>query len=119
MYGMKKKMMQEGGSLQSVEGYNEITDPEKAIERANRISKMEGASDKKMKAQQNSGLKDVPADKKDSLGKLPEKVRNGMGYKKAGGSVKKKMAMGGKVGRGCGASMRGGGSVMKYGKMGV
>lgn len=29
---------------------------------------------------------------------------------------KKKMAHGGKVGRGCGAAMKGGGSVMKYGK---
>lgn len=31
----------------------------------------------------------------------------------------KKMAMGGKVGRGCGSAMRGGGSVMKYGKKGM
>jgi len=31
---------------------------------------------------------------------------------------KKNMAHGGKVGRGCGAAMKGGGSVMKYGKSG-
>lgn len=121
-----KKMMQEGGLLQPVEGYNEITDPEKAIKRANRISKMEGDADKQMRSQKNSGLKDVPADKKGSLGKLPESVRNDMGYKKAGGSVKKKMAMGGKVAykakggkvapRGCGVAMRGYGKAMKKGK---
>jgi hypothetical protein len=35
-------------------------------------------------------MKDVPADKTDSLGKLPTKVRNKMGYKKGGGYMKKK-----------------------------
>jgi len=40
------------------------------------------------------------------------------GLKKGGKVSSKKMAMGGKVGRGCGASMRGGGSVMKHSKKG-
>jgi hypothetical protein len=38
----------------------------------------------------------VPADKKDSLGKLPTEVRNKMGYMKKGGEVKQ-MKKGGKV----------------------
>ena len=33
-------------------------------------------------------MKDVPMDKKKNLGKLPEEVRNKMGFKKAGGKVK-------------------------------
>ena len=57
--------------------------------------------------------------KKKSLGKLPAAVRNKMGFKKAGGKVKKKMAMGGmamkykhggKVGKKCprdGIAMKG------------
>ena len=40
--------------------------------------------------------KPVPADKKDSLGKLPTEVRNKMGYMKKGGEVKQ-MKKGGKV----------------------
>jgi len=36
-------------------------------------------------------LKPVPADKKKSLGKLPTKVRNKMGFMKKGGRVKKNM----------------------------
>ena len=35
-------------------------------------------------------MKAVPANKKKSLGKLPEEVRNKMGFMKKGGSVKKK-----------------------------
>ncbi len=34
-------------------------------------------------------LKPIPADKKKSLGKLPTKVRNNMGFMKKGGMVKK------------------------------
>ena len=41
-------------------------------------------------------MKDVPMNKKKSLGKLPETVRNNMGFKKAGGKVTK-MKDGGKV----------------------
>ena len=33
-------------------------------------------------------MKEVPKDKKSSLGKLPEDVRNNMGFMKKGGSVK-------------------------------
>jgi hypothetical protein len=34
-------------------------------------------------------LKKIPVEKKDSLGKLPTKVRNKMGFMKKGGMVKK------------------------------
>jgi len=34
-------------------------------------------------------MKEVPEDKKSSLGKLPENVRNNMGFMKKGGKVKK------------------------------
>lgn len=47
-----------------------------------------------------TAMKDVPAGKEKSLGKLPTEVRNKMGFKKAGGKVKK---------------MMGGGMAMKYG----
>jgi len=43
-------------------------------------------------------MKAVPADKMNSLGKLPSDVRNKMGYKKAGGYMKK-MKKGGKTGK--------------------
>jgi hypothetical protein len=36
-------------------------------------------------------LKQIPADKKKSLGKLPTKVRNKMGFMENGGRVKKNM----------------------------
>ena len=41
-------------------------------------------------------MQEVPEDKKGSLGKLPEEVRNKMGFKAAGGKIKK-MKNGGKV----------------------
>ena len=43
-------------------------------------------------------LKEVPPDKKKSLGKLPPNVRNNMGYKMGGGYMKK-MKKGGKTGK--------------------
>ena len=44
---------------------------------------------KKKMAMGGKAMKDVPMDKKKSLGKLPTEVRNKMGFKKAGGKVKK------------------------------
>ena len=46
----------------------------------------------KVKKMMDGGMamKDVPMDKKKSLGKLPTEVRNKMGFKKAGGKVKMK-----------------------------
>ena len=44
---------------------------------------------KKKMAMGGKAMKDVPMDKKKNLGKLPEEVRNKMGFKKAGGKVKK------------------------------
>ena len=101
---MKKKggprvNRKEGGKVMSSK--NDITDPEKAIARGNRIAKREAGE-----------LKIIPQEKKKSLGKLPTKVRNKMGYKKSGGYMKR--AKGGKIGRGCGVALRGGGMVMKY-----
>jgi len=51
-------------------------------------------------------LKPVPEEKKTSLGKLPTKVRNRIGFQAGGGKVSK-MGMGGKC-RGMGAATRGG-----------
>ena len=89
MYGKKKKMYQSGGKVDK----KEVTDPMKALERATRVHKMEGEAAKK--------LMEVSKEKKKSMGKLPEKVRNKAGSKKKGGSMKK-MAYGGKVGSECG-----------------
>jgi hypothetical protein len=50
------------------------------------------------KSKPNKDLKPVPKDKKKSLGKLPEKVRNRIGFAKTGGHIKK-MKNGGKVKR--------------------
>ena len=48
-------------------------------------------------------MKEVPADKKKSLGKLPTPVRNKMGYMKKGGKVKASSASS----RGDGIAQRG------------
>ena len=48
----------------------------------------------KKKMAKGGMMKEVPAEKKDSLGKLPEGVRNDMGYMKKGGKVKKKAPKG-------------------------
>ena len=45
-------------------------------------------------------MKEVPADKKKSLGKLPTEVRNKMGFMKKGGSVKGKCKVDGIAVRG-------------------
>lgn len=73
---------------------------------------------KKSKFEDNSQLKDVPADNK-GLGKLPTEVRNKMGYKKMGGEkFLSKMQMGGNMDMSDNfvEKMRGGGGVkkMKY-----
>lgn len=58
---------------------------------------MKAAGKKPKKMEMGGSMKDVPADKEKSLGKLPTAVRNKMGYKKTGGSLKK-MKMGGSCG---------------------
>ena len=90
-----------------------VLDPYAALERGNRMSKMEAGAAKAM--EKKKGLKSVPADNK-GLKKLPPKVRNKMGYKKAGGSMKKKgYKSGGSISkpRGVGCAMRGYGKAMK------
>ena len=83
MYGKKK--MQDGGKI------SKEMDMKEVIASANRTSKMEADANKK--------LMKVPSDKEKSLGKLPPKVRNKMGYKMGGGYMKK-MKKGGKVSSG-------------------
>ncbi len=82
-----------------------------ALNRGNKISKMEYEQDKELrdnplKKKSGGALKSVPARNK-GLAKLPTKVRNNMGYMKSGGKVKK-MGDGGMC-RGMGAATRGGG----------
>jgi len=81
MYGKKK--MQKGGKISKgmMEDYTSMPkmDMKEVIDSANRTSKMEAEAGQK--------LMEVPSDKKKSLGKLPSKVRNKMGYKKKGGKV--------------------------------
>ncbi len=92
MYGKKK--MQKGGKISKGmrEDYTSMPkmDMKEVINSANRTSKMEAEAGKK--------LMEVPSDKKKSLGKLPSKVRNKMGYKMGGGYMKK-MKKGGKTGK--------------------
>lgn len=92
MYGKKK--MQKGGKISKGMGEDYTSMPKinmkEVINSANRTSKMEAEAGKK--------LMEVPSDKKKSLGKLPSKVRNKMGYKMGGGYMKK-MKKGGKTGK--------------------
>jgi hypothetical protein len=81
MYGKNK--MQKGGKISEgmMKNYTSMSkeDMGNVIDSANRTSKMEAEAGKK--------LMEVPSDNKKSLGKLPSKVRNKMGYKKKGGKV--------------------------------
>lgn len=92
MYGKKK--MQKGGKISKGMDYKMgggyMKNMKEVINSANRTSKMEAEAGKK--------LMEVPSDKKKSLGKLPSKVRNKMGYKMGGGYMKK-MKKGGKTGK--------------------
>ena len=104
-----------------------------AVARGNRMSKMEAAAKKAMMASKNKttpasardgffgkkmierkaggSLKEVPSDNS-GLKKLPANVRNKMGYKKAGGSMKKKSYKAG-TGKGTVAKPRGVGCAMR------
>jgi len=81
MYGKKK--MQKGGKISKGMTEDSTSMPKRdmkdVFDSINRTSKMEAEAGKK--------LMEVPSDKKNSLGKLPPKVRNKMGYKKKGGKV--------------------------------
>ena len=57
-------------------------------------------------------LKEVPADKKKSLGKLPTKVRNKMGFMKKGGTVKTHTMPDGTKMKGAKHGMKAGGYVL-------
>jgi hypothetical protein len=67
------------------------------LKKESKREKKAGGSVKKM-AMGGKAMKDVPMDKKKSLGALPEEVRNKMGFKKAGGKVKM-MKKGGSTGK--------------------
>jgi len=89
-----------------------LLDPYAAIERGNRMSKMEADAAKAMEKKKE--LKSVPSGNK-GLKRLPPEARNKMGYKKAGGSMKKKgYKSGGSISkpRGVGCAMRGYGKAM-------
>ena len=96
-YGKKKKM--KDGGMTRKEAF-----PSAPRRRVEDFKKAREAMIKKMKEGMKTGkagkpkkkmamggmtMKDVPVDKKKGLGKLPEEVRNKMGFKKAGGKVKK------------------------------
>ena len=90
-----------------------LTDPEGAIKRGNRIAEMEDAAAKAMEKKKE--LKSVPSGNK-GLKNLPPEARNKMGYKKAGGSMKKKgYKSGGSISkpRGVGCAWGGYGKAMK------
>lgn len=85
-----------------------------AVARGNRMSKMEAGAKKAMGRKAGGPLKEVPSDNV-GLKKLPSKVRNKMGYKKAGGYMKKKgYKSGGSVSkpRGVGVALRGYGKAL-------
>jgi len=85
-----------------------------AVARGNRMAKMEAGARKAMNRKAGGSLKEVPSDNT-GLKNLPSNVRNKMGYKKAGGSLKKKgYKSGGSVSkpRGVGCAMRGYGKAM-------
>ena len=91
-YGsMVRKPMQAGGMAMSA---NPMMDRKNKMGMAGGMGMMYGGMAKKKPQKlamgtQKKGLKDVPATN-EGLGKLPENVRNRMGYKAYGGKMKKK-----------------------------
>jgi len=106
-YGKKKKM-KDGGMARKVHDATmramKDIDPADYSKSVKNFKKDYDSVSKKIKESMKTGksgmkaggmaMKDVPMDKKKSLGALPEEVRNKMGFNKAGGKVKK-MAQGG------------------------
>lgn len=91
---MKDSMMKKGGAVKA----------KKQVATAIAMK----AAGKKPKMATGGALKDVPAGKEKSLGQLPTKVREKMGFKKHGGSTDPKMKMGGAIGKAkMGGSMKG------------
>jgi len=110
-YGKKKKM-KDGGMAKKVHDttmrYMKDMDPANYSKSVKNFKKDYDSVSKKIKESMKTGksgmkaggmaMKDVPMDKKKNLGKLPEEVRNKMGFKKAGGKVKM-MKEGGSTGK--------------------
>ena len=115
MKKMKNKGYKVGGKLPMVKGPDGKMVPEFAADGKGKMAK--GGTIRKMKKGMKvkgyaaGGLKDVPEDNK-GLGKLPQKVRNNMGFKAKGGTIKK-MAKGGTI-----RKMKGGKMVTKGGTKG-
>ena len=90
-YGsMVRKPMQAGGMAMSA---NPMMDRKDKMGMTGNMGNMGMPKKKPQKlamGTKKGGLKDVPATNK-GLGKLPENVRNRMGYKAYGGMMKKKM----------------------------
>ena len=101
-YAMGKAKGAAGGAAATAAGYEGA----KLVR-----EKMASDDEARRQATKDDTLYDVKltSDEMDALNEYTSK-------KSSKGSVTKK-AMGGKVGRGCGAAMRGGGAVMKKGKM--
>jgi len=100
-YGKKKKM-KDGGMARKVHDATmramKDIDPADYSKSVKNFKKDYDSVSKKIKESMKTGksgmkaggmaMKDVPMDKKKSLGALPEEVRNKMGFNKAGGKVK-------------------------------
>jgi hypothetical protein len=113
----KAGRLSKGGLTKNAKPKPKPTPPEDmgAVARGNRMSKMEAGAKKAMGRKAGGSLKEVPSDNS-GLKKLPSNVRNKMGYKKAGGFMKKKgYKAGGSIAkpRGVGCAMRGYGKAMK------
>ena len=107
-YGKKKKM-KDGGMARKVHDATmramKDIDPADYSKSVKNFKKDYESVSKKIKESMKTGksgmkaggmaMKDVPMDKKKNLGKLPEEVRNKMGFNKAGGKVKKMKEGGG------------------------
>ena len=116
----KKKSVKRGGDPRP-EGYISVPSKdykEKADFDSDRTSGLKPAKKKAggyMKKNKGGPLKKIDPQKQPGLAALkkksPETVKE-MGFMKSGGYMKRNK--GGRIGRGCGAALRGGGKVMKY-----
>lgn len=95
------KKYDNGGSVDDKKEYSP-GDPDSSPELDDKAKKekkdLEDSIEKKLRDTGNKKLKPISSDKQASLGKLPPKVRNKMGYMKCGGKVHK-MKKGGMVGK--------------------
>jgi len=84
--GQKLGQRKAGGQIKKYVAGGAVATLSKAIKKA--AMKGKAGKPKNKMAMGGMTMKDVPMDKKKSLGALPEEVRNKMGFNKAGGKVK-------------------------------